>query len=316
MIFSGLFSQFSPFKKLLLFCLLALASLMTFMLLAAISASLIWKISFDEIFVIIGNYDHPEAIGLLRYFQIINQLGLFIFPSLLFAFLANKHAMRYLHLNVGARLLTFLLCSLILFSSLPLIHWMLEINQELRFPSWLHQLEEWMRYSEDHAEKLTLLFLETQTTGGLIVNIFMIALLPAVGEEMVFRGVLQRLFGEWFKNHHIAILISAIVFSSLHMQFYGFLPRTALGVIFGYLFFATSSLWVPILVHFVNNVAVVLVAFFYRSGSLETDYMEFGRASNAGWVVGSFVLVILLFFSLNQYLKQHSSRSGGSESQM
>lgn len=96
----------------------------------------------------------------------------------------------------------------------------------------------------------------------------LIALVPAIGEELLFRGVFQRLFTEWFRNIHWGIWISAILFSAIHFQFFGFLPRLFLGVIFGYLLELTSSMWVPIVAHFVNNLTGVIIAFFISPDSV------------------------------------------------
>ncbi|MDP2424341.1 MAG: CPBP family intramembrane glutamic endopeptidase [Bacteroidales bacterium] len=314
MIRPGLIAPLSPLRKIMFFALLALASLLLFMLLASLSATLIWGKNLTDLIFSVSNLDQPEAIGPLKYFQVINQIGLFILPPLLFAYLADTKPCSYLKMNIGAGILTLVLCVLILFSSFPFVQWMLEVNQMMKFPSWLHSLEVWMRESEANAEKLTQAFLETKTTGGIIINIIMIAVLPALGEELVFRGVLQRVFNEWFKNHHLAVITTAIIFSSLHLQFYGFLPRTALGIVFGYLFVVTGSIWVPVLVHFINNAMAVVVAVFFRTGIAETDYLEFGRVSGPWWVVASFVLVVLLFYSLTQHLKLHPSRDVGKAS--
>jgi len=89
----------------------------------------------------------------------------------------------------------------------------------------------------------------------------MIAILPAIGEELLFRGVLQRIFANWTKNIHLGVWIAAILFSAMHMQFYGFLPRMMLGVLFGYLFVWSGSLLLPILCHFINNGSAVIYAY-------------------------------------------------------
>ena len=93
------------------------------------------------------------------------------------------------------------------------------------------------------------------------------AILPAIGEELLFRGVFQRLLTEWTRNIHWGIILAALLFSFFHFEFYGFLPRFLLGVFFGYLFVWTSSIWVPILAHFTNNFIIVVYSFYQATGN-------------------------------------------------
>ncbi len=279
---------------------------MVFLVFGAL-ASLTGMWIFDKDFMTLtlsaSDFDNQETLAIAKYLQIISQVGLFIIPPLLFARLAGGRITSYLRLNKQVGLLTAVLCLLVLLSSLPMVQWLIEINQSVKFPSWLSSAETWMKQAEANAERLTEAFLATNTLTGFGVNLLMIAVLPAIGEELVFRGVLQRLFTEWFRNHHAGIFASAVLFSALHFQFYGFLPRTALGLIFGYLFAVTGSLWMPIVVHFINNALAVVVAFLFRREIIHHDYSELGKVANFWWMLASVVLLMLLFFSINQHLK-------------
>ena len=118
----------------------------------------------------------------------------------------------------------------------------------------------------------------------------MIALLPALGEELMFRGVLQRLFHDWTKNIHVSIFLAALVFGLFHLQFYGLLPRVFLGMVLGYLFYWTGSLWVPIFVHFMNNASAVIAAYFESTGATSAKWEDFGSTDNIFLIIGSFLL--------------------------
>ncbi len=271
--------------------------------LASLTGMWIFDKDFMTLTLSASDFDNQETLAIAKYLQIISQVGLFIIPPLLFARLAGGRITSYLRLNKQVGLLTAVLCLLVLLSSLPMVQWLIEINQSVKFPSWLSSAETWMKQAEANAERLTEAFLATNTLTGFGVNLLMIAVLPAIGEELVFRGVLQRLFTEWFRNHHAGIFASAVLFSALHFQFYGFLPRTALGLIFGYLFAVTGSLWMPIVVHFINNALAVVVAFLFRREIIHHDYSELGKVANFWWMLASVVLLMLLFFSINQHLK-------------
>lgn len=302
MIRAGIFSHLSPLRKIILLVLIALSSMLIVMLGGWLVAWLIFD-DFLSLLTSINNFDNKNVLGLLKYFQILNQVGLFIIPPLVFAYFDGGRIKSYLRLDVVPGLQVLILSLVMVFAILPLVHWSAGINEMMRFPDWLSDLENWMKQSEESAKQITDAFLNVDSTPGFLLNLFMIALLPAIGEELLFRGVLQRLLQQWFKNVHLAILITAILFSALHLQFYGFLPRTILGIMFGYLFVITRSLWVPILVHLFNNGAAVLAAFLFRQDILESDYQDIGEVSNPLWVLGSLMMVLLLFTAIYRLSK-------------
>lgn len=147
-------------------------------------------------------------------------------------------------------------------ASTPFLSWLIEINEAIHFPEFMAGVEQWMRISEEQAAGLTKAFLTFDGVGSLIYVLIIVAIVPALGEEFLFRGVLQKTFIQWTKNPHWGIWITAILFSALHMQFFGFFPRLLLGVVFGYLFLWSTSLWLPIIGHFINNASVVLISYY------------------------------------------------------
>lgn len=146
-----------------------------------------------------------------------------------------------------------------------------DLNSGMKLPEWLSSLEEWMRSKENYAESLMETVLTPDDPGSLLINIVMIALLPAVGEELIFRGVIQRILKNLFRSGHLSVWVTAILFSAIHFQFYGFLPRFILGLVFGYLFLWGGTLWLPVIAHFVNNGVLVLVVYFQNS---EISYIQ------------------------------------------
>src|SRR5690606_12250217 len=162
----------------------------------------------------------------------------------------------------------------------------------------LSGMEEWMKNAEEQAEVLTEAFLKVDTTAGLMFNLFMIAVLPAIGEELLFRGVIQRIFTNWTRNHHWGIWISAILFSALHIQFYGFVPRMLLGVMFGYLLVWSGTIWLPILAHFCNNAFAVTAMYLIDNNVLDPGVEEIGSTSDSYYAVVLSVLMVTLFLWL------------------
>lgn len=299
MLTPGIFSHLSPFGKIILLTLIALLSMLALMCLGWILAWLFFD-NFLFLLTSLADIKNDQVIELLKYFQVLNQIGLFIIPPLIFAYLDSGNTKSYLRLDIHPGFGVVALSTLMIFAALPLVHWSAGINELMHFPDWMIGLEKWMKKSEEDLQQLTDAFLKTTSTGGFLFNLLMIAVLPAIGEELLFRGVLQRLLYQWFKNKHWAILITAIIFSAMHLQFYGFLPRTILGVMFGYLFVVTKSLWVPILAHFFNNAAAVLAAYLFRKDLLGSDYQEIGQFSEPFWVIGSVITLLLLFLAIHR----------------
>ena len=176
------------------------------------------------------------------------------------------------------------------------------LNQQMTLPIFLEPLEQWMKTAEENAALLTEQFLSVTTISGLIINILLMALLPAVSEELTFRGVLQRLFqakGERRETRdervpHTAIWCSAILFSAIHMQFYGFLPRMLMGALFGYMLVWTGSLLVPILMHFTNNSMAVILYFVALRADGDMDKVDAIGTNDTLWLgVVSLILTII-----------------------
>lgn len=291
-----------PSLKLITFGAVILTSLIFVFILGLLIAIPFWGGSIMENLEQLSNPTSQSMLNLSKYIQVISQLGMFVVPAFLFAFLAGRKASRYLKLNIKTSALTLILTTSIMLLGVPFINYLLQLNSKMQLPEFLSGVEQWMKNSEEQAALITEKFLDVKTIGGLLFNIFMIAIIPAIGEELVFRGVLQRLIHEWTKNPHVAIFIAGFLFSFIHLQFYGFLPRMFLGVLFGYLLYWTGSMWVPILAHFVNNAMAVIAYFLFKRGVTDIDVTEVAEdanLANSGMV--SLLIIGLLLFAIYKY---------------
>jgi len=287
------FKSISPVGKLLfllvLVLLLGLATALTGLLIGE------WFLKVDMVRLaeILADPQSRSDIHFGKFYQLINQFGVFIFPVLIYSFFVSTSTTEYLKFKQPRPILIFI-SILTVFSILPFINYLSSINEQMVLPQFLSGVEEWMKSKEMQASLLTENFLKTSTFSGLIVNILIVALLPAFGEEMLFRGVVQRLMQEITKNVHWAVIISALIFSAFHIQFYGFLPRFLLGLMLGYIFVFTGNLWIPIIVHFVNNLASVLIYFLHYNGYLKISMDNFGATPNPVYIIGSLLITIWL----------------------
>jgi hypothetical protein len=191
--------------------------------------------------------------------------------------------------------------------ALPVLEFSVQLNQKMALPGSLKWIEDWMKMKEEEMKVLTERLLSMKTATDLAVNLLMIAILPAIGEELFFRGGVQTAFWRWFKNHHVAIWVTAILFSSIHLQFYGFLPRMLLGAGFGYLYVWSRSIWIPVLAHFINNGLVVVVAWIYQKQGKPIDDVE--TIAPTQWyvyLVSAFLTIGLLWFVYKQSTTRES----------
>jgi membrane protease YdiL (CAAX protease family) len=162
-------------------------------------------------------------------------------------------------------LLNILIILMIILFSQPLVAYCIQLNLDFlnSISDYIPKVVKSMKQMEEDAKLLTEGFLRMNNIGDLLFNLFLIAIIPAIGEEMFFRGVIQKKLKNILRNPHIAILITSFIFSAIHMQFFGFLPRFFLGIILGYLFYYSGSLWMPIIAHFINNALFVFLSYLY-----------------------------------------------------
>jgi uncharacterized protein len=167
-------------------------------------------------------------------------------------------------------------------------------NKNLDFPAWMDGFEKWARQWEDTQARMTTYLTEFKTFGSFIVGLIVIAVIPGIGEEVLFRGIVQNEFYRGTKNIHVAIWVSAFLFSAFHIQFFGFFPRLLLGALFGYLYHWSGSLWVPIIAHFVNNGLIVLALYLFQIGHIASINPNEEVAAPWGAIVVSAVILVLL----------------------
>lgn len=250
-----------------------------------------------------ADLSNHATINLLKYFQVVQSIGLFIIPPFIIGYLYEGSAFDYLTLNRKLNLSVISIGLLAVIASGPLIGYLGDLNSNMHFPPSMSGLEHWMRNMEDNADNLINQFIAVKTIWGTLFNIFMIAIIPALGEELLFRGVIQKIFTQMTHNYHLGIWISALLFSALHMQFYGFIPRMLLGALFGYLLVFTGSIWLPILAHFLNNFVGVLSLQAENSGSeamSKASHYADSISTSPVLAALSLVVVVLLLYSLKK----------------
>ena len=240
----------------------------------------------------------PENLLYGKFMQIFFHLGLFILSSVFLAWAFGKKVPEYLYMKQSPGIEIYFLSVILIFAAVPFINYILELNMQLRLPGFMKTVEEWIYASEQQAEKVTHAYLRADTISVLLFNIFMIAVIPALGEEFMFRGVVLRILKDWSHSAHVAIWLSAILFSFIHMQFLGFFPRMILGVLFGYMVVWSGSIWPAVVAHFVNNAAAVVFFYLFQHQMTEGTLENIGKGSHGIYfaLISIIVTLVLMFF--------------------
>jgi membrane protease YdiL (CAAX protease family) len=282
-----------PFLQLILILSLCLISVTLFSVLGGLIAFFSYGIeSFN-----INDLGNPNTIKRLKVIQLFTAGGLFIAAPIAYAFVSSGNISKRLSLKNSSKPINYLLVLIMMIISAPFVSWVIEMNANIILPEFMSGLEQWFRIKQDEAFATQKAFLTFDGVGGLIYVVIIFVIIPALGEELLFRGVLQKIFINWTKNPHVGIWIAAFFFGLLHMQFYSFIPIMLLGAMFGYIFYWSNSLWLPIMGHFINNGSVVIASYFYPDSMKNDDISIFGDSqSSAVFYVASFIISVAIFY--------------------
>lgn len=240
----------------------------------------------------------------LKYIQFSQEISMFLIPSIIVALILKKQNERFLGLGGSPAPLNVILVILLVIMFIPLISYTGILNSRLELPHRFSSIQQWMKSTEERATSLTELLVTSSGIITLCINIFLIAIVPAFCEELLFRGTFQPLLSATLRSSHAGIWITAIIFSSIHLQFFGFLPRLILGLVFGYVFYWTGNLWYSIIAHFINNFVSVMTVYYYGWKTLGHDLTQDGRGIPAFPVTTVILSVVILFYFWNEFRKR------------
>ena len=296
----SIWAQNTPYSKFLLGVGVILISAVAFTLLSTVVVTGLYGIPMYQLENMLQDVKNPLTLQVLKVIQTGSTIGTFIVPAWVLAYLFHGDPKEYLQLRKLAPATSLLWVGLGMLTAVPLINLLGDLNSKMHLPSFLAPVEQWMRDSEDKAAVLTKAFLDMPDPGALLFNLFMIALLPAIGEEWLFRGVVQRLFSEWSGKKQVGIWAAALLFSAMHLQFYGFVPRLLLGALLGYLLLWSGSIWLPMLAHFLNNAAAVIAAYLYQHQLFNANPDTLGLGPEQFMVLLASIVLTALFFVLGK----------------
>ena len=259
--------------------------------------------SIAQLSTIIKNneFAKPENAGLLKGLLVVNDIGLFILPPLIFSYLADPHPLAFVGLRPPQRNNFLLIALITMIAGYFVVQLLGSLNETIVYllPK---STQQWILNGEADANGQMKNILSMKSPADLLITIFLAGVLPAVGEELFFRGILQKLFIQIFKSPWPGIIFTGFLFSAFHMQFMGFIPRMALGIILGALYWYSGSIYSSMLGHFIfNSISVVLIYF----GVADLDSKS---VFSIGYLLAGLLSIIIVVF-LIWYLRKKSTTS-------
>jgi len=239
----------------------------------------------------------PTNLNFLRFTLVLNHLGMFLLPALAFSYYPSNYWLNLKQIEFNFNKSSILKAVFLALIAMPFISYLGYINQQIVLPNFLSDFELVLKSLELQAEEVTLQLLSKNNFTDVLINLLIIAFIPAVGEELIFRGVVQPVLLGFTKNFWVGIILTAIIFSAMHLQFYGFLPRVFIGIILGIIVFKSGSLVNGIVAHFVNNGVLVLII-AYVANFTEIPLDGFIKTTNTD---SANVLIALISFTTTVY---------------
>lgn len=269
-----------------------------FILLLVFGGMLVGGILVASILSLSGNsisslsLSNPPFINLLN---IVSHIFMFIVPVVVILKINKK---KWGDFNSHQPHLVCLLVAIIaLFVSTPFISWIHDLNQGIPLP-------EWMQTQSDEANKITKAIAQPKNIIETLIAILAVAIVPAIGEELIFRGFFQSTISKIAKNHHIGILLASLIFSAIHFQWDGFFTRWIMGALLGYTYFLSGNILTSMVFHFINNLITLFLLIEFNRGTKELNPEEVGNYGMT-WGILSLVLTIGLLYFLFWFVRKH-----------
>jgi membrane protease YdiL (CAAX protease family) len=259
----------------------------------------------DKLFV-------PENAGILRWVQFLSTIFLFFLPPLVYAKICHKKAFKHLGYSNSVNLSQVLVVVLLMLASLPFVSMLGQLTEMMPFSE--ATLKKFRLAEEEYAKQVAVIG-RMNNFGDYVVSLVMLAILPAVFEETLFRGGVQNLLSRWTKMPILAIIITSIVFSAIHFSYIGFLSRFALSFILGWMYYRTGNLWLNIIGHVTNNAVALTVLYVMKLNNPNVDLNK-ADPEFPFWLGFISITMVLAFFVLFERVSKHQVIEPGREQLM
>lgn len=300
------FNSAKPFLKMIISFLSIIAIGLIVYLVGILFAKFIFSLHLDDVnHAIYGRYENlsnPQ----LKLIQVFQTLGFFVLPGLFLYWLFSTPSANYFSTTFNIKPRLYLLTILTIVISIPFINWIIHLNDLISFPEFMSNLEQSVNDSEALQDDLTKRLLSANNIPQLMFSILMIGILPAIGEEFIFRGVFHKIFTEAAKSIHFAVIITAFIFSFVHGQFHGFIARFLLGVFLGYLMVWGRTIWLPVIGHFLFNTLNIIIYYFMVRNGTEFNFGIDNYKISILMLPVSILLTIITIFLLYRFSEKNT----------
>lgn len=249
----------------------------------------------------------PENAGALRMVQFLSTLFLFFIPPFLYAWLCHVKPLAHLGFNKKVDVKEILIVVAIMFAALPMVATLQELTEML---PWSKAMMAKFKTAEDDYYKQVVAIARMNNVGDYLMSVFIIAFLPAVFEETLFRGAIQNLLSRWTRLPIVALIITSVLFSAIHGSYLGFLSRFALGFVLGWMYYRTSNIWLNIIAHFFNNALAITALYITSTPGKPIDPSKMDEHYPLWIGLISLIVVVALFKVFEKIVKPQVYRPG------
>jgi len=281
--FKAILANREPYRKFLILVGISLILAVISSTIGVFVAQLITGISIFGSASALSNLNNPDVILALKITQLFSAIGTFFLPPLIAAYLFSDNVAEYVGATKKINALQIILAIILLLCIQPFVNWMSMVNQGIKMPDWIESL---LNSPGSSAQKIGEALMKSNGIMGLLLSLVVISIIPAISEELIFRGVIQKLFIDLSRNKHFGIILTALLFSAMHMDIAGFLPRFALGAILGYMYLWSGSIYLSIVAHFTNNLLAFLMELGKKNNMLSFNPDHLGIVQGQEMVLG------------------------------
>jgi len=272
-------------RQIITYLFITLVSFIVCTVLSIFLLPFFFDVEYSSLSIIVDQDYNQSVINALKFIQLFSCLGLFILPPFFYGYLSAENI--FSNHKISRQVVILVVAIMILIN--PFVSFTFFLNQSIDIPKWL-------MFYDQNIYAITKAFLVMNSSVDLIVNLLVLAILPAIGEELVFRGFLQKKIINFSKKPYLSIFFTALLFSVVHMQFEGVLPRFILGSVLGLMFYFSSNIWIPIIAHFINNALIVILSYPALNNKISFDLLNLEKFVRWDQAALSLIAVTVLFY--------------------
>ncbi|HEV8084334.1 MAG TPA: type II CAAX endopeptidase family protein [Chitinophagaceae bacterium] len=269
------------------------------LIIGAIISVAIWKMMTGRpIFSMADDMLKPQYYYAIMAIQAVSTFFMFFVPVYILALICYRKPTKFIGFNTNINYRQFFIVIGILILTFPLSGALAELNNILPIPkNWAIKF----KAMEDARAVQEAALININSFPKYLISLLVIGLLPGLFEEVCFRAGLQNIFTRWFKGPWVAIILTSIIFSVIHISYYGFLVRFGLGIILGLVFYYSGNLWLSILFHFLYNGLQVTALYVITRSGKKTPSKDIEQNFPLWAGIIALILIIFLFIKFKEY---------------